>query len=247
MPEHAQAGQAPDVFGNQAAPTDLHHQRHHPDQSDGHMQAVRAHERKERRQKRAALWGRAIVDHVREFIEFDTDERESEQRGDDEPALRRVNVGVVGRLTDVAETKCGFTNTVQEERHEGCRGRLALSARDGNDAGTVDVMEPQIQRRRDDDAVLLEVQNVRPSTRDARTLQDDVATPQCLEATIRRDEYLRTETGIVVDEDEGSGNVRETTLRRATFDAVAKGTLLNFFCEVLVSGRFLSAIGANQR
>jgi hypothetical protein len=83
-------------------------------------------------------------------------------------------------------------------------------------------MEPQIQRRRDDDAVLLEVQNVRPSTRDARTLQDDVATPQCLEATIGRDEYLRTETGIVVDEDEGSGNVRETTLRRATFDAVAK-------------------------
>jgi hypothetical protein len=125
-------------------------------------------------------------------------------------------------LTDVAKSKCRFTNTVQEERHEGCRGRLALGARDGNDAGTVDVMEPQIQRRRDDDAALLEVQNVTASPRDARTLQDDVATPQRLEATIRRDEYLRAETGIVVNEDEGSGHVRETTPRRATFDAVAK-------------------------
>jgi hypothetical protein len=83
-------------------------------------------------------------------------------------------------------------------------------------------MKPQIQCRRDDNAAALQVQNVTATTRDARTFQDDVAASKRIEATFCRNEYVVTETGGIVNEDKGSGNVLETTLRRATFDAVAK-------------------------
>jgi hypothetical protein len=139
-----------------------------------------------------------------------------------EPSVRRVNVGVVGRLSDVAQSKCALTDTVQEKCHEGSRGRLAFGARDGDDVGSIGVVEPQIQRRRDDNATSLQVQHVTATTRNARTFQDDVAASQCIEATFGRNEYVVTETVCIVNEDEGSGHVRETTLRRATFDAVAK-------------------------
>jgi hypothetical protein len=83
-------------------------------------------------------------------------------------------------------------------------------------------MEPQIQCRRDDNAASLQVQHVTATTRDTRTFQDDVAASKGIEATFCRNEYIVTETGRIVNEDDRSGKVRETTLRRATFDAVAK-------------------------
>ncbi len=45
-----------------------------PDDAEGHVQAVRADQREERRQERAALRARAFVDQVRELVQFQADE-----------------------------------------------------------------------------------------------------------------------------------------------------------------------------
>jgi hypothetical protein len=78
----------------------------------------------------------------------------------DEPPLRRVNVGVVGRLTDVAESKRAVHQRTAGRRSRGPSWSTCPWCRSRRRRGTIDVVEPQIQCRRDDDATALEVQNV---------------------------------------------------------------------------------------
>ena len=87
MPEHAEAHQAALVRGDQAVLLDLDHQRDEPDQAHRDVKAVRADEREERRQERAAGRASPLMDEVGELVHFDRQEREAEQAGEDQPHL----------------------------------------------------------------------------------------------------------------------------------------------------------------
>jgi hypothetical protein len=70
---------------------DLRHQRDQPDDAESDVQAVRADQREERGQERAALRAVAFGDEVRKFVELDAEEAEAEQSGDREPDERRTD------------------------------------------------------------------------------------------------------------------------------------------------------------
>ncbi|MNW03067.1 hypothetical protein D3C71_1989480 [compost metagenome] len=77
MPEHRQAHQAAPVFRDQAVHLHLDHHRHQPDDAERDVQPVRADQREERRQEGAALRARALVDQVREFVQFQRQEAQA--------------------------------------------------------------------------------------------------------------------------------------------------------------------------
>ena len=91
MPEHRQAHQPPPVRGDQSALRDLHHERQQPDDAEGHVQAVRAHQREKRRQERAALRPVAFFDQMREFVQLDADKAGAKQTGNREPGQSRAS------------------------------------------------------------------------------------------------------------------------------------------------------------
>src|ERR1035437_3818661 len=130
--------------------------------------------------------------------------------------------GVVGWLADVPEALGTFAETVQEEGDERGRRGLALRAGDRDHATAIDVVQPEVERGRDDDTVRLKIGDVATPARDARTLQHDVTPQQRLVSTVIAHEDVGTAIVGVVDEDERTGDAGESSDAGAAFDAHAE-------------------------
>src|SRR3954469_20384027 len=82
VPEQRKADEATLDIGAKALDGDLHHHHSQPEQTGSDMQPVAADEREEGGQKRAALRGRALRDHVGELAQLENKERGAEYERD---------------------------------------------------------------------------------------------------------------------------------------------------------------------
>jgi hypothetical protein len=124
-------------------------------------------------------------------------------------------------LSDVAEPLGRFAQAVQEERDECRGGRFAFRTRQSDDASEVRLLKPKVERGRDRHAMQLEVHHVGPSSRNAGTLEDDLAGEERFEAAVGGGENVGTEARRVVDDDEVAGAV-QSSLRGVPLYAVAE-------------------------
>ncbi len=145
---------------DQAVPGDLDHQHHQPDQAEGDVQPVGAHQREEGRQEGAALRARAFMDQVVELVEFQAQEAQAEQARDRQPAQRAAHVALLllqhGEAEgDGRQQQEGRVDGHQREVEQLCAGRAGGVAaaqhavggeQRGEDEAVAHQVEPEAQR-----------------------------------------------------------------------------------------------------
>ena len=121
-----------------------------------------------------------------------------------------------------AEPLGRFAEAFQEVGDERRRGRLPLGAGDGHDPFSVRVVEPEVERGADRDAVGFQVEHVGAVAWNAGALEDDVAGEQRLVAAVAIDQHARCHVRGVVDDDDAGRDVVDARQRGAPLDAVTE-------------------------